>query len=253
MAQQHVQILQALGMPDNQIQELENLKDVKDFKPEKYADTLTTIQRNKLLNDESFLNSIPEEKLPELRKAVESGQYQRFIKELEEVAASLGVKVDDLPEETRRSLKKLSLETNKRYLEKHGGDNKGAVTELQTKLQEALKNYDELSKGQQAKIDELLSKERGTISQKMETLVARSKVSAIKGLTVKPEYITQAATDKIKAIHDVVFNPDSMEFELKQKGKPQLDVLKANGSKLSFDEELTRVLTEDGLISTDVA
>lgn len=252
MPEQHTQVLKELGVPDDKIAALEVLTpdQLKDFKAADYTTPALQTIKGKLLNDADFLKSIPEEKLSDLAKKIESGQYTRFQKELAEVATELGIDVATLPEETKKSIKGLFRETNKQYLAKHGtGENKAAVQELQTKLQESLKNYDDLTKGQQKALDEALAKQSGTITQKMEKLVVQSKVGAVKELNTKPEYVAETAHNKVKAQYLVVFDTDAMEFKLMQKANPQLDVLKSDGSILSYDEALIAVLDKDGLIN----
>jgi|GEM_PF-4695835 len=248
MAEQHKKILSALGLSKEQIDKLESMTadELKELKVEDFTNPVKSNFQTQFLNDDAFLQSIPEEKTSkDVKKKIESSQYARFMNELKDVAKEMGIDFEDLSSEDQKSIKGFYRATQNKALGKAG--NSAALVELQNKLSEALAAKTSVETGTDKKIADAVAAESKKYGAKLEKSAIHSVLSNMKGLTVKPEYIADMVLNKVKDKFTPQFNPDTMSFELKKKDNPVLDVLKADGSKQTFNETVLEILKADEL------
>lgn len=250
MAEQHKKILKALGLPAAQIDALETMNetDAANLKVEDYVSPVKAIFQTQFLNDDSFLESIPEEKTSKVvKKNIEKGQYARFMNEMKDVAKELGISYDDLSPEIQTSIKGFYKETVKKAGTKEGSA--AALAELQGKLQIALAEKTTLETSTADKISKAVNDATASYSAKLERAAT---IAAMVGKTTVPaEYIVDTVIAKIKEVGTPVFNADTMSFAMKQKNNPELDVLKSDGTKTTFTETLDEILKKDNLFKVE--
>lgn len=250
MAEQHVKIFTALGLPQEAITAIEGLTPDKleGFTPDEYVNQVSGVFKNKFINDGDFLNSIPQDKLPNtVIKGIESGQYNRFLNEVGEVAKKdYGVDISTLPQDTQKSLKGMVRAVFQESLKKSA--NPETVQKLQGELSNALAELETTKGGIPTAIEQAVSKEKNALVGKLERMATINQLRGIEGLTVEPDF-AMPAVDMLKTKYTVLFNPETFEFSLAQKDNPQLKVLKADGKELSFTDALTALLTDKKLIA----
>ncbi len=252
MAEQHDQILAAVGIPAEKITELNKLtpEQMKEFKLDDYIAPVNSAYETKLLNDGNFLNKIPVEKLPDsIKKSIETGQYGRFMNELKEVATKeLGLEMTEFPEDVQKSLKQFFRKANELYTTKKAPDSKTLIA-LQQQLQDALRGKETVEGSISTKIAEALAGEKTKHSTQLEKLLTMLQLSSLDGykLKVKPEYIVDAMLGKLKGKYSLNFDPETQGFSVNQKDHPGLKAL--NGSnEITFTDALLEQLQSDGLI-----
>lgn len=248
MAEQHKKILSALGLSQAQIDILENMtpEQLKELKIEDFTGPVKTSFQNQFLNDEGFLENIPEEKTSKkVKKSLESGQYARFMNEMKDAAKELNIDFSDLSAEDQKSLKGFFRETFKKGLTKAG--NADALIELQGKLQQALSEKTTLETNTEKRVSDAVAAESKKYGAKLEKAGILSILSNIKGLVVKPEFVADQVLNMVKDKFTPKFNPDTMNFDLKKKDHPDLDVLKTDGSKQTFQETVMDILKTNEL------
>lgn len=248
MAEQHKKILSALGLSSEQIDRLEAMtpEELRELKVDDFTGQVKSNFKTQFLNDDTFLESIPEEKTSKsVKKNIESAQYARFMNEMKDAARELNIDFSDLSAENQKSLKGFYRETFKKGLSKAG--NTQALVELQDKLSQTLADKSNLEATTEKKIQDAIAAETRKYGAKLEKAAINSVLNGIKGLTVKPEYIAEGVLNKVKDNFTPKFNPDTMAFDLKQKSNPELDVLKADGKKQTFNEVVMDILKEDEL------
>lgn len=248
MPEQHKKILAALGLAKEQIEAIEAITpdQAKDFKIEDFVETVKYNFQTQFLNDDGFLEGIPEERTSKtVKKNIESAQYARFMNEMKDVAKELNIDFADLSAENQKSLKGFYRETFKKGLTKAG--NTQALVELQDKLSQALADKTNLETTTEKRVSDAIAAESKKYGAKLEKSAINSMLANVKGLTVKPEYISEGVLNKVKERFTPVFNPETMAFDLKKKDNPVLDVLKADGKKQTFNEVVMDILKEDEL------
>lgn len=254
MAEQHKKILSALGLSKEQIDKLESMTadELKELKVEDFTSPVKTNFQTQFLNDDAFLEAIPEEKTSKtVKKNIESSQYARFMNEATDVTKEFALDLSDLTPEEKKSLKGTVRAIIKKA-QASGTDSKTLV-ELQNKLSEALAAKTNAEAGTEKKIADAVAAESKKYGAKLEKSAIHTVLSNIKGLTVKPEYIADMVLNKVKDKFTPQFNPDTMSFELKKKDNPVLDVLKSDGTKQTFNETVLEILKADELWKEPVA
>lgn len=261
MGEQHKAIFSKLGLSNDEIDAIEKVtlekKDGKDvlpdaFKADDYVTKITGTYKTKFLNDNSFLSEIPVDRIPAAAKqALETGQYERFLTEMKDVAKEMGIPIDQIPAEDQRSIKKLARGTITKYFETKGGDK--TITELQGKLSTALAEKTKAESDAEGKVTTATEREKKKVNAIVEKLVVSTEIGAIPKVKVKPTYIASGVLEKLKAKYNLEVNADAMEINLKQKDNDKLDVLKSDGSKLLLKDALQEILTADDLIDQSEA
>lgn len=252
MAEQHKRVLKKLGLPDALIEKLETMSadDLAKMTDDEFTNPVSLAFRTKLENDNDFLNGITVDKLPDtLKKTLESGQYARFLKEIEEVATKeWGLAPESFTDQDRGKLKGFIRKANELYVTKNGGANAEALKTLQTNLQKAMSENEEIKTGSAKLLTDKETELKGVYGAKLQKMAGIVKLSKQAGLKIAPEYVLPVILEKIKAKHHLEFDEDKNNFVLKQKANPKLAVLKADGKELTFDEEMGEMLKADKMI-----
>ena len=247
MTEQHKRILLALGL-SKELSEAETLTD------DQIAQAVTAVRSNfqtQFLNDDSFLEAIPEEKTSKtVKKNIESAQYARFMNEGKDVAREFGIDTSDLSPDEQKSLKawQRAVITKARST----GATPETIRELQDKLSQALGEKAAIETSVEKKLQDAETNAAKKYGAKLERAAAISELTGIKGITAKPDYIVDRLLTKVKDRFTPVFNPETMNFEIKQKSNPQLDALKSDGKHYTFSEIAIDVLKEDELYKDPV-
>jgi hypothetical protein len=250
MAEQHIAIFKEIGLPQDVIDKIEGVtpETLKDFKPGDYTGIINTNFENRFLNDAGFLGKIPVDKIPETaRKALEKGQYERFLNEMGDVAKELGIGIDDLTDDVKRSIKQFYRTTTQRYGEKKGATTE-TVTKLQNDLQIAMQQKAAAEEGANGKITEAVKATTTKYLSVLQKLAGQTVLASIEGLTAKPEYIIDGLMNKIGNKFSIAFDENTLGFVLMQKENPQLKALDAKGNEISFTDAAVDILTNDKMI-----
>lgn len=250
MPEQHVQLLTSLGVAKEVIDKIEAVtpETLKDFKVDEYTGAIASTFENRFLNDAAFLGKIPVEKIPEpVKKLYETGQYERFLNEMKAVAKELEIDITDIDEATQRQLKPFARTVLNKYGTKKGATTE-AMTKLQGELQKALEAKAEAETKSGGMVTEAVKAATQKYNVKMQKLAAQQVLGAIEGLTAKPEYIVDALLQKVQSKFTVVFNEDTMSFELMQKDNPALKAIDAKGAQIQFNDEVVAILETDKMI-----
>lgn len=249
MKLQFTTILKGLGLSDDEIERIMNLseEDLKAWKADPTIKAVRELMQNDLRNDSEFLNSIPEDKVPEAtKKKIESGQYARFQNELQEVATKrLGLEDKVLTDDDKKSIKKMVEKIATSYLAKNNGAE--GLQKLQADLQKAQLDHEE---SETRWADKLKTKETELSTQfsgkamKALTKAALATLDKVK-LSVPPAYVTDTVLEKMKAKYNVILD-ETGELDIKQKDNDKLDVLD-KGKKITFGQALRSMVLEDGV------
>lgn len=250
MADQHVeQVLKELGFGDADIKELKELKaDAADFTTDKYIAPVRTGYETRLENDPDFLKKIiTDERVPaEVKKAIESGQYGRFMNETKAFLLSKGVTEDELKEAwEKKSLKGILDSGFTGYSKKVGAPE--TLTALQGQLATALQEKESLTKGQQKLIDDAVNGAKSDSQILLEKMAAKQTISDLNGFKegegtaekvfefkVAPGIVAGIIHDGVKEKYAVILNPATGDFEIRQKADPTLKVLTTGGKEVSY-------------------
>lgn len=250
MAEQHVQIFKAIGVPDDVITRIEAItpETLKDFKVDEYTGSISTTFENKFLNDAGFLGKIPMDKIPEpVKKLLETGQYERFLNEMKAVAKELDIDITDIDETTQRQLKPFTRTVLQKYGTKKGATNE-QITKVQNELQTALQ---EKTKAEE-KANGMVTEAVKTTSQKyqgvLQKMLAQQTISAIEDLITPAKYIVDAVNGQIAAQYAIVFDEATMEMKLMQKDNPALKALDKAGNEITYKDAAIAILVADNLI-----
>lgn len=248
MAKQHELLFKALGVPDNLIKIIEEVKpeEAENFKPEEIVKSIREGSKSLLMNDGDFLKTIPEDKIhPDILKKYESGQYARFTNELIEVATKkLGLDEKKVfTDEDKKSIKKLAEKMATSYLAEKG--NTDGLAKMQADLQKALGDLDQ----QKTEFETKLSTEKEALSVanvgkvlKLLTTIELGKLDKVK-LNVPATYITDPLLGKLGNKYNLVLEND--QIELRQKENKALKVLDSAGKEISFAQALRSQVLED--------
>jgi hypothetical protein len=250
MPEQHVKLMQGIGLSQEQIDAVEKLPadQLKDWK----ADDLVTAAKgnfkNQFLNDPEFLNSIPEDKVPEAtKKKIESGQYARFQNEILETAKkNLGLEdkdLADMTDEEKKSIKKMVTKVAEKYLGKKGTTQ--GLQEMQQTVQKLTADLEKKDSDWEGKLNGELEKVNGAASSRMIKALTKVELSSLDKikLNVPPAYITDPLLAKLQSKYTIVLS-DNDELDIKQKDNKNLDVLE-NNKKVTFSQALRKLVLED--------
>ncbi len=249
MAKQHIELLKAVGLPEDKITALEGMKEeeLKDWKPDELVGLVKTGIKSGLLNDAEFLASIPEDKInKDILRKIESGQYARFQNELVEVATKkLGLEDKELTAEDRKSIKGLAEKMAVTYLAKKG--NVEGLAKMQTDLQEAQQNLETLKNEHKTNLETELKKVNTVNDARVLRTLARVEIGQLEGVTlsVAAKFVTDPVLNALTSKYALVLG-DNDEILVKQKDNPALDVME-KGKKLSFVDVAKQVVIDNKL------
>jgi hypothetical protein len=249
MAKQHIAILKALGIAQKDIDAIEALTDdLKDWTPDATVESVRTAVKKVLENDPDFLNSIPEDKIPEpIRKKYETTQYSRFQNELLDAAKKqLGFEDKDLEQltpEDRKSIKKTMVKIADLHLGKK--NNTEGLKKLQDDYQEALAQLEKKDTDWQTKLDTEVKTVRDGNTDKLVKYLAQTNLATLDKikLNVPASYIVDPILGKLRSKYTVMMEGD--DLVLRQKANPALKVMDSKGKETSFAEALRAQVLED--------
>jgi len=248
MAKQHVAILQALGVSKKDIDAIEALEDLKDWTPDATVEEVRNKIKKVLENDPDFLNSIPEDKIPEpVRKKYETTQYSRFQNELLDAAKKqLGFEDTDLEKltaEDRKSIKKTMVKIAELNLSKK--NNTEGLKKLQDDYQAALQELEKKDTDWQTKLETEVKKVTDTNGEKLMKFLAQTHLTSLEKvkLNVPASYIVDPILNKIRGKYSVLMEGD--DLVLRQKENPALKVVDKKGHDVTFMEALRAQVLED--------
>lgn len=249
MAKQHISIFKALGIPQDKIDAIEAIKDDdKDFKPDETVELVNTTMRTKLSNDQTFLDSIDENKIPaKFKKAIESQQYARFLNELMDTYTK-DFKLDpkDLTEEDKKSIRKMAEKMTTLHFTKN--NNVEGMQKMQHELSEAKQALTKKDEEYQTKLNDELSKGTEKYSQKLIRTLAQTYLGSLDKikLNVAPDYIVDRVLQKMGTKAKVILGPNEDGLILKQKDNDKLEYLdEKTGKPISFNDLARVVVLED--------
>lgn len=257
MAEQHVKLFQGLGIPQDVIDQVEGVdaEAAKTWTPPAELNTavraaLKGTLKDDFLNDADFLNSIPEDKVPEgVKKKIESGQYGRFMAEIMEVAKKqLGLEdtdLADMTEEEKKSLKKSVAKIAEKHLAKKGSVE--GARDLQKQVSKLTEDLEAKDTQWQEKLDAKLKEVNGTANTKLIKALTRAELVALDGvqIAVNPAYITDPVLAKLTAQYTVTLD-EGDNLVLKSKADPNLDPMEG-GKKVTFRDALKAIVLAEKL------
>jgi len=248
MAKQHVAILQALGVSKKDIDAIEALEDLKDWTPDVTVEEVRNKIKKVLENDPDFLNSIPEDKIPEpVRKKYETTQYSRFQNELLDAAKKqLGFEDTDLEKltaEDRKSIKKTMVKIAELNLSKK--NNTEGLKKLQDDYQAALQELEKKDTDWQTKLETEVKTVSEKTNEKLMKFLAQTHLTSLEKvkLNVPASYIVDPILNKIRGKYSVLMEGD--DLVLRQKENPALKVVDKKGHDITFMEALRAQVLED--------
>jgi hypothetical protein len=248
MAQVHLeQVLTATGLPADQVKALVELPaDAPDFKADPFVAPIRTNVETAVKNDPKFYEGLNKENLPkDFLKTIESEQYGRAANIVRTtMLKAVGLKEDDFKElgEDAKKIEVFTPAFTKKLTE-------GKVTdkELQQKLIEANNQIETLT----TQGTELEKKYADKYTQELASYQFQAGVLAqlaqVAGLKAPAKYLvdTVATALKSKFGYEIVNGVP----ELRQKDKPALKVLTANGTKeLTLQDAIGEILKADDLV-----
>lgn len=253
MAEQHVKFLQGIGVDQTIVDNLEKLEGdaAKGYDPKTDVEAVTNATKNKYLNDDEFLKSIPENKIsPDILKKVESGQLTRFQNEMKELAMKeLGFEEKDFedlkPKEKESVIKATARFITSKHLEKKG--NVQGLKDMQTQVQQLTEKLEAKDADWQEKSKQELEKVNGVASARIIKNVTKAVLATLPGvkLTVPPAYITEQLLSRLQNNYTLVLD-DNDDVQLRQKANKELKVL--DGSKeVTFEDALKKQILSDKL------
>lgn len=247
---QLIAILMAFGMSKAEAEKVSNLTEdeLKEWKPDEVSEKIRGNVKTALSNDQSFLDTIPEEKIPAaVKKNIEKNQYARFQNELIDVATKeLGLEDKDLTEDDRKSIKKLAGKMANLYLTKKGSVE--GLQKMQTELAQARQDLTKKDEDWKTKLDTETGAIKNTYSQKIIRSLAQSALSSLDKvkLNVGASYLTDPVLNKLNSKYKVMLS-DNDELTVKQKENDKLDVVDKGGKILTFNDVLRQTVLEDKL------
>lgn len=251
MAKQHIAIFKSLGFDQKDIDAIEAIKeDDKDWKPDATVETIRTGMKKILENDQTFLDSIPEEKIPAaIKKNIEKSQYARFQNELIDVAKKeLGL--DDkeiLTDEDRKSIKVMTSKIAKAYFSKNSNDD--AAKKLQKELGESVQLLATKEQEWSEKVKTETAAVEGKFQSKLiKTLLGTNLASLDKiKLHVSPGILTTPVLDKLSSKYSVVIDEQD-NLDIKDKINPKLEAMDAKtGKKIPIIDALREIVIAEKL------
>lgn len=248
MAQTHLsEVLKATGLPEDQIKALTDLpEDTKDFKTETYLAPIQSTFETKIKNDAKFYEGLNKENLPkEFLKTLEAEQYGRSASVVRSnLLKNVGMTEKDFADlgEDGKKLDLFIPAFAKRLSEGKVGDK-----ELQAKLIEANQEIEKL-KGQ---APELEVKFKHEFDVKMNEFQVNegivTSLSSIQGLKAPAKFLKDNIAAQLRSKYALV--SENGVIEIRQKDKPTLKALTANGTKeLTLSDAITQILDAENLI-----
>lgn len=248
MAQVHLeQVLTAAGLTPEQVKTVVELPaDAKEFKTDDYVAPIRTNVETTVKNDPKFYEGLNKENLPkEFVKQLEAEQYGRSAAQVRtNMMKALGLKEDDFKELGDEGKK---IEVFGPAFAKKLADGKVTDKELQAKLIEANTTIEQLT-GKEAEIEKKYAdKYAATVTEFQIAGGVLSNLAQVQGLKAPAKYLAEGITNQLKAKYG--FEMVNGVPELRQKDKPTLKVLTANGTKeVTLGDAIADILKADGLI-----
>lgn len=248
---QLIAILVGLGVPKAEAEKLAGLTDeqLKDWTGDTTVESIKTNIKNLLSNDQSFLDSIPEDKIPsKIKKDIEKNQYARFQNELVDVATKeLGLEDKvDLTDDDKKSIKKLTATIAKKYFSKNSNDD--SAKKLNTELGEARQLLAQREEEFKTKLETETGAIAGKYNAKLIKSLVQGKLTSLDKikLNVGAEFLADPVLSKLGSKYSVVLG-DNDELDIMQKENPKLHVMDAAGKSISFDSALRSVVIDSKL------
>lgn len=248
MAQVHLeQVLTAAGLTPDQVKAVVELPaDAPEFKTDDYVAPIRTNVETAVKNDPKFYEGLNKENLPPaFVKQLESEQYGRSAAQVRtNMMKALGLKEDDFKELGDDGKK---IEVFGPAFAKKIAEGKVTDKELQTKLMEANTQIEQLT-GKEAEIEKKYAdKYAATVTEFQIAGGVLSTLANVQGLKAPAKYLAEGITNQLKAKYG--FEMVNGVPELRQKDKPTLKVLTANGTKeVTLGDAIGEILKADGLI-----
>lgn len=248
MAQVHLeQVLTAAGLTPDQVKTVVELPaDAKEFKTDDYVAPIRTNVETAVKNDPKFYEGLDKKNLPtEFLKQIEAEQYGRSAAQVRtNMMKALGLKEDDFKELGDEGKK---IEVFGPAFAKKLAEGKVTDKELQTKLMEANAEVERL-KGGEADIEKKYAdKYAATVTEFQIAGGVLSTLAQVQGLKAPAKYLAEGITNQLKAKYG--FEMVNGSPELRQKDKPALKVLTANGTKeVTLGDAIGEILKADGLV-----
>lgn len=248
MAQVHLeQVLTAAGLTPDQVKAVVELPaDAKEFKTDDYVAPIRTTVETAVKNDPKFYEGLNKENLPkEFIKQLEAEQYGRSAAQVRtNMMKALGLKDEDFKELGEEGKK---IEVFGPAFVKKLSDGKVTDKELQAKLIEANTEIEKL-KGLETEIEKKYAdKYTSDVSNFQISTGVLTTLAGVQGLKAPAKYLAETITNQLKAKYG--FEMVNGSPELRQKDKPTLKVLTANGTKeLTLGDAIGEILKADGLV-----
>lgn len=248
MAQVHLeQVLTAAGLTPDQVKAVVELPaDAKEFKTDDYVAPIRTTVETAVKNDPKFYEGLNKENLPkEFVKQLEAEQYGRSAAQVRtNMMKALGLKDEDFKELGEEGKK---IEVFGPAFVKKLSDGKVTDKELQAKLIEANTEIEKL-KGLETEIEKKYAdKYTSDVSNFQISTGVLTTLAGVQGLKAPAKYLAETITNQLKAKYG--FEMVNGSPELRQKDKPTLKVLTANGTKeLTLGDAIGEILKADGLV-----
>lgn len=248
MAQTHLeQVLTATGMTADQVKALVDLPaETADFKTDDHTAVIRGNVETQVKNDPKFYEGINKENLPkDFLKTIESEQYGRAAN----IVRTTMLKATGMKEEDFKDLgdegKKIEVFTP--AFAKRLTDGKVTDKELQQKLIEANTQIETLTAGQPELEKKYADKYTQDIANFQVGAGVLTHLASVPGLKAPAKYLVENITNQLKGKY--AFEIVNGMPEIRQKDKPTLKVLTANGTKeLTIGDAIGEILKADDLI-----
>jgi hypothetical protein len=248
MAQVHLeQVLTAAGLTPDQVKTVVELPaDAKEFKTDDYVAPIRTTVETAVKNDPKFYEGLNKDNMPkEFVKQLEAEQYGRSAAQVRtNMMKALGLKEEDFKDLGDDGKK---IEVFGPAFAKKIAEGKVTDKELQTKLMEANTQIEALT-GKEAEIEKKYAdKYAATVTEFQIAGGVLSNLAQVQGLKAPAKYLAEGITNQLKAKYG--FEMVNGSPELRQKDKPTLKVLTANGTKeVTLGDAIAEILKADGLV-----
>lgn len=248
MAQVHLeQVLTAAGLTPEQVKTVVELPaDAKEFKTDDFIAPIRTNVETQVKNDPKFYEGINKDNLPkEFVKQLEAEQYGRSAAQVRtNMMKALGLKDDDFKDLGEEGKK---IEVFGPAFAKKLAEGKVTDKELQQKLIEANTQIEALN-GKEAEIEKKYAeKYTADVANYQIAGGVFTHLASVQGLKAPAKYLANDITNTLRAKY--AFEIVNGMPELRQKDKPTLKVLTANGTKeLTLGDAIGEILKADNLV-----
>lgn len=248
MAQIHLeQVLTAAGLTEDQVKALAEMPaDAKEFKTDEHVAPIRTVTETAVKNDPKFYEGLNRENLPkEFVKQLEAEQYGRSAAQVRtNMMKALGLKDEDFKDLGEEGKK---IEVFGPAFVKKLSEGKVTDKELQQKLIEANTEIEKL-KGLEVELEKKYSdKTAAEMANFQFSAGVIAQLASVPGLKAPAKYLAETVTQQLKA--KFAFEIVNGLPELRQKDKPTLKVLTANGTKeLTMADAILDILKADDLV-----